>query len=215
MESTLQYIIKKYNINVGRQYFIDIPQLVGSTDLAKLFAELGYKVGAEIGTDQGLYAEYMLKTIPNLVLHCIDPWMASAYEKGAQPESYEDQKFFTDRFNETVQRLDPYNAIIHRNTSEEALRQFEDNSLDFVYIDGNHDFLNVTFDIHHWLKKVRPGGILAGHDYVRYPSSKFNHVKKVVQSYFPAYNLLPVFAVMQNKRGMKRDLYRSWFYVKQ
>ena len=57
MNNTLDYILKKYNITVGKNYFIDIPEMKGSADLAKLFAELGFTNGVEIGTDQGEYAE--------------------------------------------------------------------------------------------------------------------------------------------------------------
>ena len=96
----------------------------------------------------------------------------------------------------------------------DAVKTFEDNSLDFVYIDGNHDFLNVAQDIHYWFKKVRPGGILSGHDYVRYPSKKFNHVQKVVNAYMTSYHLLPVFIPYPTNEGLKRDRYRSWFVVK-
>lgn len=217
MVNTYGYIIDKYKIKVGRQYFIQIPELIGATGLAHLFAELGFTEGVEIGTDQGEYAEVLLKTIPKLDLDCIDPWKAEAYEKGEQPESRETQEFFDKRYEKTKERLKPYEfkgVNIHRTTSMDALNYFEDNSLDFVYIDGNHDFLNVTQDIHYWLKKVRPGGILAGHDYVRYPSRKFNHVQKVVNAYSTAYHLLPVFLVTPTDKGMKRDRFRSWFLVK-
>ena len=207
----LEYILKKYNITIGNQYFIDIPEMVGSADLAKLFAELKFTRGAEIGTDQGEFAEVLCKTIPNLKLNCIDPWQAEAYAPGEQPESNEKQEFFDKRYFETRARLAPYDCLIWRKTSLEALPNFDDNSLDFVYIDGNHDFLNVTQDIHYWLKKVKPGGILSGHDYVSYPFKKYNHVKKVVQAYARAYHLLPVFAVSQDKHGLKRDRFRSWF----
>ena len=214
--STLEYILKKYNITIGNQYFIDIPEMVGSADLAKLFAELKFTKGVEIGTDQGEFAEVLLKTIPDLNLNCIDPWKAEAYEKGYQPESNETQEFFDKRYEETENRLNRFDPMVNilRATSMEAVSVFEDNELDFVYIDGNHDFLNVTQDIHYWLKKVKPGGILSGHDYVNYPFRKYNHVKKVVQAYARSYHLLPVFAVMQDKHGLRRDRYRSWFIVK-
>ena len=96
----------------------------------------------------------------------------------------------------------------------EVVKLVGDNTLDFVYIDGSHDFLNVAQDLHYWTKKVRPGGIVAGHDYVRYPSRKFNHVQKVVNAYTQAYHLLPVFTVTPTNKGMKRDRYRSFFYIK-
>ena len=212
---TFEYIVKKYNINLDGRYFIDIPELMGSVGLVKLFAELGFTKGVEIGTDQGEFAEVLFKTIPDLKLTCIDPWKSEAYEPNQQPESGENQGFFDKRYKEAWDRLFPNDkCTFFRGTSMEGLKFFDDNSLDFVYIDGNHDFLNVTQDIHYWLKKVRPCGILSGHDYVRYPSRKFNHVQKVVNAYSTAYHLLPVFLVTPTDKGMKRDRYRSWFLVK-
>lgn len=214
MVDTFDYIVKKYNIKLDGRYFIDIPELIGGVGLAELFAELGFEYGVEIGTDRGEYAEVLCKANPSLTLYCIDPWKAEAYESNQQPESFVDQSFFDKRYQETVDRLKPYNATILRKTSMEALNDCRDNACDFVYIDGNHDFLNVTQDIHYWLKKVKSGGILAGHDYVRYPSRKFNHVQKVVNAYTTSYHLLPVFLVTPTDKGLKRDRYRSWFLVK-
>ena len=77
--NTYQYILKKYNINPGRQYIIEIPNM-GRADLAALFAELKFKKGVEVGVEQGLYSEVLLKANPKLHLYSIDPWKASAYE---------------------------------------------------------------------------------------------------------------------------------------
>lgn len=212
--NTLNYILEKYKIDIGNQYFINIPEMIGAVDLAKLFAELKFTRGVEIGTDQGEYAEILCRTIPALELFCVDPWKAEAYEPGYQPESFEKQEYFDSRLNDTIKRLEGFNCIIVRKTSMEAVDTFADDSLDFVYIDGNHDFLNVTQDIHCWSKKVRKGGIVSGHDFVRYPSHKFNHVKKVVEAYTTSYHFLPVFLVTPTDKGMKRDRFRSWFFVK-
>jgi hypothetical protein len=46
-----------------------------------------------------------------------------------------------------------------------VVRKFKKESLDFVYIDGNHTFRYVAEDIVEWEKIVRPGGAVAGHDY--------------------------------------------------
>lgn len=216
MENTLKKITDKYNITVGKQYFIDIPGMIGAVSLAKLFGELEFNLGVEIGTDQGEYAEVLLESNPSLHLVCVDPWKAEAYEKGYQPESNEKQEYFDKRYQETLDRLLPYQNRVgfKKMTSMEALDGIPDNSLDFVYIDGNHDFLNVTQDLYYWTKKVRSGGIVSGHDFVRYPSGKFNHVKKVVEAYTTSYHYLPVFLVTPTNEGMKRDRFRSFFFVK-
>ena len=41
-----------------------------------------------------------------------------------------------------------------------------DGDLDWVFIDANHNYDYVRADIAAWTPKVRPGGIIAGHDYL-------------------------------------------------
>lgn len=53
-----------------------------------------------------------------------------------------------------------------RKPSVEASKQFEDESLDLVFIDASHEYKDVLDDINHWYPKVKKGGIIAGHDYV-------------------------------------------------
>ena len=64
--NTYQYILKKYNINPGRQYIIEIPNM-GRADLAALFAELKFKKGVEVDDHRGSfhlpYAEHLLKDV--------------------------------------------------------------------------------------------------------------------------------------------------------
>jgi hypothetical protein len=48
--------------------------------------------------------------------------------------------------------------------SAEASRLFPDRSVDLVFIDGNHGYSQVWRDLASWLPKVKPGGILCGHD---------------------------------------------------
>lgn len=212
--NTLEQILKKYSINPGRQYFIEIPN-IGRGDMAKLFAELKFNRGAEIGVERGLYSEVLCKANSSLQLACIDPWKASAYEPGTHGVE-EEQEPFEQRYQETLERLAPYNCTIIRKNSMAALEDFRDGSLDFVYIDGNHDFVNFTNDLHHWKKKVKAGGIVSGHDYADYSYNKFNHVKKALRAYAVSYRMIPIFIVgsMAIEEGKTRDKFRSWFWVK-
>lgn len=213
--NTYNYIIKKHNIKVGRQHIIEIPNM-GRDQLAELFAELKFKKGVEIGVDKGIYSEILLKANPQLQLTSIDPWRASAYEQGIPGINYR-QKYYDDSYKEAKKRLSPYKkSKIVRKKSLTAVKDFKDNSLDFVYIDGNHNFINVTNDIHEWSKKVKVGGIISGHDFAYFPSLKHNHVKHVVLAYTKAYGIKPLFIVgaYTYDKGIIRDKMRSWFWVK-
>lgn len=68
----------------------------------------------------------------------------------------------------------------HRSLSVPAAQRFPDAFFDFVFIDAAHDYSNVTHDIRAWWPKVKPGGVLAGHDWC----SEFAGVEKAVKEYF-------------------------------
>lgn len=56
-----------------------------------------------------------------------------------------------------------------RKTSDDAVLDFEPNSIDFVYIDGNHTYEFVKKDIENYLNIVKLNGFIAGHDYQHEP----------------------------------------------
>jgi SAM-dependent methyltransferase len=53
---------------------------------------------------------------------------------------------------------------IHESSSVNAADAIPDSSCAFVFIDADHSYESVRADIKAWRNKVRPGGILAGHD---------------------------------------------------
>ncbi len=217
MGSTSKYIIKKYNIEIGKEAIIPIPQ-IGRKNLAELFAELKFDEGAEVGVEWGEYSEILCRANPKLHLSCIDPWLLGTYEPQVDAVGTE-QEWYEKRYKETVKRLKPFNCTIMRMKSMEAVEKFEDESLDFVYIDANHDFPNFINDLHQWKKKVRPGGIVSGHDYANFPYRKFNHVKRALNTYAKCYRMYPLFIAGANAKtrvkGEIRDNFRSWFWVKE
>jgi hypothetical protein len=142
--------------------------------------------GAEIGVKQGRYSDELLRNWRGSELISIDPWLS------ADPDEYVDRSNVSqDRFNEfyeeTRERLAAYGSrsTIWRLTSIDAAPRVPDGSLDFVYIDARHDYESVQEDLEAWCSKVRPGGILAGHDYVDgdLPEGEF-YVKSAVDEFF-------------------------------
>lgn len=86
---------------------------------------------------------------------------------------------------ECYKNLEPVSKVIQMLPipSLEAAKTFEDNSIDFVYIDGSHEYDDLKADIIAWGPKVKTGGIIAGDDYGvgRHPD-----VKRVVDEIFPS-----------------------------
>ena len=80
--NTYDYIINKYKIKVGHQYLIDVEAMKVSVALSKLFAELNFNKGVEIGVDKGEFSEVFCKDNPNLHLFSVDPSSPGAYEDG-------------------------------------------------------------------------------------------------------------------------------------
>ena len=155
------YLIQKFNIK-NTNSPISIP--VGKDGLVKLWMKFGYKVGVEIGVDRGKFSKYILKTLkPGAKLYCVDPW--EVYDEYYERKGDRGKDALSWRYEETKIRLAPYNAEIIRKQSMDAVKDFMDNSLDFVFIDGNHTFEYCIKDIMEWSKKVKVGGMVCGHDY--------------------------------------------------
>jgi hypothetical protein len=163
-------------------------------DIAKLYDTLGYKVGAEIGVQRGGHARMMVDTVKGLKLHLVDPW--SAYNRISQEKM---ERVFLSCYR----RLKGFDVEYLRMTSMEAVKNFEDESLDFVYIDGLHEFDSVMRDVIYWARKVREGGIVAGHDYYEFYQGG---VTTAINAYTKAHNINEWYVTTA-------DQYPSWFWV--
>ena len=181
-----QQILNKSWRNKHRDHFF--PQLIN---------DLNLKTGVEIGVDKGEFSVQILEKSNIEKYYCVDNWMddfGSNHKKG-----YYD-KDGNVRYNEAKANLQKYidvnRAIMLRMTSVEAAKKFEDNSLDYVYIDGDHSLEGITFDIYSWMPKLRIGGVCGMHDYKDGPRSGINgyfgkqldyKVKTVVDYYCERY----------------------------
>lgn len=208
--NTLDYILTKYNLSSSTPSPIEIRNTNRET-LTVIIAELGFKEGAEVGTERGLYADMICRNNPGVKLHCVDPW--EAY-KGYRDHVSQDK---LDGFYDHAKALlEPHGCVLHRGYSLDVVNEFKDNSLDFAYIDANHELSYVLRDIVEWHKKVKPGGIVAGHDYRRFKKQCLSHVVEAMFAYTEAYRISPWFVLgsKDKQEGELRDGARSWFYVK-
>jgi hypothetical protein len=130
-------------------------------------------VCAEIGTWRGDFAEHILDSRRPRALHLIDPWehrLEDAYE-GAMfgGASREGQKTMDSIYESVLDRfgsaIELGQVHVHRSRSVEAAASFDDESLDWVYIDGDHTYEGVRADLEAYHRAIKPGGFLAGDDY--------------------------------------------------
>jgi predicted O-methyltransferase YrrM len=124
----------------------------------------GYSI-AEVGIYKGRSILFLAEGIKDrnlkVTLYGIDSFKGS-------PEIKDTPEQIESAYYANIEPLKDYITTIAL-PSLEAVKQFEDESLDFVYIDAAHDYDNVKADILAWKPKVKKGGILAGHDYVHPP----------------------------------------------
>lgn len=124
--------------------------------------------GAEIGVQEGIYSEHILKTWKGSTLFSIDArqnFDAGEYiDISNRPD---DQQILL--YANTTLRLRPFgeHSIVWRMTSEQAAHAMPDNTLDFCFIDADHRYEAVNQNIELWLPKIKSGGIICGHDYVK------------------------------------------------
>lgn len=170
-------------------------------DLAKAMGTLGFMRGVEVGVEQGLYSEVLCQSIPNLTLICVDAWKAYPGYREHVTQSK------LDGFYEiTKARLEPYHCSLWRMFSVQAASLIPDSSLDFVYLDANHTYEEISADLEAWAPKVRDGGIVAGHDYCRRKNMDFG-VKEAVQEYVAEHGI----DTLQILRGDKSP---TWMWMK-
>ena len=208
---TLGYICEKFDIDLNKKSPFKI-NCGRRRDLPKLFNELGFKVGAEIGVLRGEWSVNLFHFIPDLKLYGIDKW-------GHYPtyRDFRSQRKLDECYEDAKNRLKDHDCELIKKWSMDAVKDFEDESLDFVFIDGNHTFEYVTEDIAHWSKKVRKGGIVSGHDYFRSRSGVYIHVKDVVQGWTYAHGIHPWFVLegkFEKKTGLVDNKWKSWMWVK-
>jgi len=207
--NTLDYMIKKYNINPNGKLPIEIPN-AGKDELARILHELNFKTGAEIGVAAGDNLKILCEINPQMKIYGVDAW--KTYDNYHTVYSVRKLDLF---YEQAKKQLAPFsNCEIIREFSMDAIKRFEDNSLDFVYIDANHENPHVTEDIVEWSKKVKPGGIVSGHDY--YNGGKKFNVIEATHKYTKENNIKPWFVLGLSEKipGLVRDSSRSWFWVK-
>lgn len=138
------------------------PQLI-----VDLIIQNGYKNIAEVGVLHGWNAENILKHL--------------------KMKDYQLDKFYLidNEIHKGLRKFEQPEVEFLHMTSKKAAGLIDDKSLDLVYIDADHGYESVMEDIRLWMPKVRPGGIISGHDYDGHHSD----VQRAVKESFKSFNV--------------------------
>ena len=115
----------------------------------------------EIGCSEGHTTEWLLRCNPTLKITCVDPYVNYLDWNGNQLNDREE--FYQKVMAKFTSFGDRFTMI--RDFSDNVHGNFEDESLDLVFVDGLHTYDQVLIDCHNYYSKVKPGGIFSGHDF--------------------------------------------------
>ena len=212
--NTNDYLINKYGSGSPKI----VPGMI-RYNLYQLFTELGYTVGCEVGVEKGKNAQTMFEIIPNLKLYVVDSYKQHPQYNYAAvdfPHHWNKHNLLMAK-RQAEKKMQGRNAVIIEKFSDEAVQDIPYDSLDFVYIDGGHSYDYVMTDIILWTWRVRPGGIVSGHDYIS--ASELNlkldiNVQQAVNDYISVHKIDNWFLTDKTRKSNHNNKCPSWFFVK-
>ena len=111
---------------------------------------------AELGVDNGKFSEKILEINKPKILHLIDSWDSRRYSKNKEKKVF-------DLFKHLIKKG---LVQIHVGLAEKVSNDFKDDYFDWIYIDTSHCYSETINELNHYSKKMKSGGIIAGHDYI-------------------------------------------------
>ena len=140
----------------------DIREQLGNIDIA-----------IEVGVWRGDYSRSIITKLLPTTFYGIDPYeLYEGYTDKPSEIDFKDQTNLDLLYDNVITTFEGFNndygptkSILIRDLGVNYASQFADNSVDFVYLDGDHKYQPVKSEIEAWYPKVKIGGILAGHDF--------------------------------------------------
>ena len=134
----------------------------------------------EIGTFKGKSAVYMAEKMKD-TNKIMNFFTIDIFESG-EINDHSSIIDVEDLYKEVLKNIEPVKDLVKviKGSSHKVHEQFEDNSVDFLFIDGCHSYDCVSKDLSFWFPKVKHGGVISGHDY----NESTAGVKKAVDEFF-------------------------------
>jgi len=165
-------------------------------------------IAVEVGTYKGDFGQIIIdKTKPNN-FYAVDPLRLFPGMISYPVSEFDSQELLDALAKKVSTRFSKQGHTLLRGTSKEQSTTFENGSIDFFYIDGDHTYEGCKLDIDLWWPKIKSGGILSGHDFCESVNSKtglkFGVIEAVTE--FVEKNNLKLYTTNES--------YPSWLVVK-
>lgn len=158
-------------------------------------------VTCECGVAEGNFTQYILQAWNPSFHYLVDYWgTLQTTGDGAFNQLWHNMNYHT-----TLWKIHHYEhkTKVLRGVTWQMSQKVADESLDIVYLDAGHSYDAVKQDLEAWYPKVKPGGVIAGHDFVN-----------------PAYGVLQAVNEFTAKRALKVNVIPEdkdedagfWFY---
>jgi hypothetical protein len=192
--------------------------------LKEILSQIPNGKGIEVGTFKGELSKEILNMWKG-TLYMLDVWrpLGDEYIDSSNHGNFENG-VYGDAMN-SIRGLEDRGVMI-RCTSEVGSDIFADESLDFAYIDANHAYSFVKQDIDLWWPKVKKGGWLCGHDFLKIdwwndPNFDTNGLDKHIwsdDSYHGVFGVNPAVEEFCKSNGLNayitNEFFGSWFVKK-
>ena len=120
-----------------------------------------HEIIVEIGSWKGRSSVALLTGNKGKV-YCVDTWLGSSDTQDLTHTMAKEEDVF-EVFKENTKSFSNLNII--RKKSIDAAKDFDDESIDFCFIDAGHSYEECKLDAETWYPKVKKGGTIAFHDY--------------------------------------------------
>lgn len=158
------------------------------------------EVGSWMGKSACFMGELIKASGKNIKFDCVDIWSDYCVDYAYSHEINDSINTGNSMLSKFLKNLEKYNVQEYitpvKSFSWEAASNYQDESLDMVFLDAGHDYDSVMKDLNAWWPKIKNGGVFAGHDY--------NHSQDGVT--------LAVNEFFKNKKIIVKN--NSWFIIK-
>ena len=147
----------------------DWPILRNRNEIHPILEQVGFTTGVEVGVQKGRNALVTLRRWPSCKMYkLIDMWADAegVYNDTANVGEKKQLQYMRTAQHHLKSWTQRNVTEFYRMKSTDAARTLKDGAFDYIYIDARHDYCGVMEDMLAYWPKVRPGGLLAGHDFV-------------------------------------------------